>query len=103
MSQRSMGVVVYLAYRHSADTGVQHSTGRTGTHLAHKGELLPPSDGVLLHLLPANTHTDVPAVVRLSHSLTTGVKSKSWNLYYKCLHLYLSFPSYKPNCRELRL
>lgn len=55
MSQKSMGVVVYLAYRHSADAGVQHSTDRIGAHLAHKGELLPPSDGVLLHLLPANT------------------------------------------------
>lgn len=48
----------YLPNRNSADAGVQHSSDGAGAHFTHKGELLPPSNTVLLHLLPAkHTHT----------------------------------------------
>lgn len=51
------GIWVYLAHRDPADAGVQHSSDWISTHFTHKRELLPPSDTVLLHLLPDHAHT----------------------------------------------
>lgn len=80
--------VAYLAYRDPAEAGVQHPGDCIGTHFTHERELLPPTNTVLLHLLPAHTRTHTHSLER-EYMFTDIWLSSSYSFILRCHLLHL--------------